>query len=250
MRRPVPAHSPDVTAGQGFFAPASGVDRMGTIVIRAILVVSFIFIAVPAIDLMVSRSVTENGVFVLAEDPLLQALRQVGLRGPALLVWSMVIVVGLLLVLPKKYAICAFHKPLFVLASFVVGPGIIVETLKPLFGRVRPRSLLEFGGTADFTPVWQFAGECARNCSFPSGEASGAAATLSVLVFVPPRHRWAAALFLTPLLAMIAFNRVLFGAHFLSDVMLGWLLTCLAMVWIWKWIDMRAHVVDRLLPRR
>ncbi len=237
MQRAAPAYSPEIPADLGGYAPGSGIDRMLTVIVRAIVVVSFIFIAIPGMDLMVSRSVAENGAFVLAEDPLLLALREVGLWMPKLIVWSMVVVIGLLVVLPKRYAICPLHKPLFVLASFAAGPGLIVETLKPLFGRARPRNLVEFGGTADFTPVWQFADECSRNCSFPSGEAAGAAATLSILVFVPAQHRRMAALILMPLLAMIAFNRVLFGGHFLSDVTLGWLLTTLAMVWIWKRIS-------------
>ncbi|MFN3273665.1 MAG: phosphatase PAP2 family protein [Paracoccus sp. (in: a-proteobacteria)] len=205
--------------------------------------------AFPAIDLAVSRRVAQGPVFVLAEHPFLKGLREFGLHGPVCLVAAMLLLLGLHVLLPKRYAFCPPHKPLFVLLSYAAGPGLVVETLKPLIGRARPRQLLEFGGTADFTPVWQFSAACARNCSFPSGEASGAAAALSLLVFVPAKQRWIAAAVLTPVLMMIAFNRVLFGAHFLSDVVLGWLLTMLAMAWIWKWTEVRSKRIDTFFSR-
>lgn len=37
---------------------------------------------------------------------------------------------------------------------------------------------------------------------------------LSLLIFVPVGRRWIAAMFLTPCLLFVAFNRVIFGAHF------------------------------------
>ena len=121
--------------------------------------------------------------------------------------------------------------------------------MKVVIGRVRPRDLVEFGGNADFTPVWQFSAACSRNCSFPSGEAAVAAALLSLLVFVPMKYRWGAAVIVTPCLMFVAFNRVIFGAHFLSDVMLGWLLTVFVMAWIWRWVDINTRVIDRFFAR-
>lgn len=230
----MPGAAPQYFPAHPTEAPVTGTDRVLAQIFRATLVISFIFVALPGVDLAVSRYFAGDGSFVLSGNPVLIWVREIGLRGPTLIVWSMLLLIGLLVVLPKRYAFCPFHKPLFVLASFAAGPGIIVETLKPLFGRARPRNLTEFGGTADFTPVWQFADECGRNCSFPSGEAAGAAAALSILIFVPAAHRRKAAFVLVPLLAMIAFNRVLFGGHFLSDVLLACLLTGLAMAWIWK----------------
>jgi membrane-associated phospholipid phosphatase len=37
----------------------------------------------------------------------------------------------------------------------------------------------------------------------------------------------------------VAFNRVILGAHFLSDVLPGWLLTMLALAWVRRWMDAR-----------
>lgn len=225
----------------------TGIDRAPAVIARSIIVVSFAFMIFPAIDLAVAHRVADGSVFVLAQDPFLKGLRAFGLGSPAWILGLMLLLILAHRFLPRRHAVCRPHKPLFVLMSFAAGPLLIVETLKPLIGRARPRHLLDFGGTADFTPVWQFSDACARNCSFPSGEAAGAAAALSLLVFVPARLRWVAALILAPVLMMIAGNRVLFGAHFLSDVVLAWLFTMLAMAWIWRWMQPRAARIDRAL---
>ncbi|WP_426232619.1 phosphatase PAP2 family protein [Pararhizobium sp. DWP3-4] len=83
---------------------------------------------------------------------------------------------------------------------------------------------------------------CSRSCSFPSGESSAVAASLSLLILVPARFRWAAAIPLVPCLMFVAFNRVILGAHLLSDVVLGWLF---AMAWVWRWMDVRSKAMLR-----
>ncbi|MEH6775925.1 MAG: phosphatase PAP2 family protein [Cereibacter changlensis] len=224
----------------------TGIGAAQLLIARLTILISFVFMIFPAIDLAVARGFAEGTVFVLAEQPFLKGLRQIGLKGPFVVIAAMLLLLALRALLPRRLGLCAPHKAMFVVTSFVAGQ-LIVETLKPLIGRARPRHLLEFGGTADFTPVWQFSGQCTRNCSFPSGEAAAAAAGLSLLVLFPERLRLKAAILLVPLLMMIAFNRVLFGAHFLSDVVLAWLLTLLGMAWIWKWTEKHSDRVDRIL---
>ena len=220
-------------------------DRALTFLGTSIFYVSCLFMIFPMIDLTVSRWVAKGAVFVLAEQPLLKALRDFSRQCAIYVISLMPLLLALQVFLPARYRFCQPHKPLFVFLSFLVGPVLVVEPLKLLIGRARPRELLEFGGNADFTPVWQFAATCTRNCSFPSGEASAAAAALSLVIFIPAKLRWRAAIVLAPCLLVIAFNRVLFGAHFLSDVTLGWLFTMFAMVALWRWIEPRSTVIDR-----
>ncbi|WP_245580038.1 phosphatase PAP2 family protein [Niveispirillum irakense] len=250
MRRTAPSYVPKALIDVAGHDTGTGVDRMLVVIGRSIILISFIFMIFPVIDLAVSRWFAEGQVFVLVHQPVLKGLREFGLKSPAYIISAMLLLIGMSILLPQRYRLCEPHKPLFVLLSFAAGPLLIVETLKPLIGRARPRQLLEFGGSADFTPVWQFAGACARNCSFPSGEASGAAAALSLLVLVPTRLRRKAAFILIPLLMLIALNRVLFGAHFLSDVTLAWLFTMLAMAWIWKWMEAHSNRIDQFLTRK
>lgn len=233
MRNSVPGRALRPFAPPAARAPRSEFDHWTVTLARGTIVVSFVFMALPAIDLAVSGWFFDGSVFGLADQPVLKALRQIGLKGPFILIGLMVLLLCLRTLPALHQLICAPRKALFVMSSFVSGQ-ILVEVVKPLIGRARPRNIIEFGGDAEFTPLWQISSQCGSNCSLPSGEAAAAAAGLSLLVFVPARHRSGVAIILAPILWLIAFNRVLFGGHFLSDVILGWLLTVLAMVWLWK----------------
>lgn len=102
--------------------------------------------------------------------------------------------------------------------------GAIVNLLlKTHVGRARPETLVEFGGTARFTPPWQVVDECARNCSFTSGEVAMAASlAIPALVILWPhlnrdRARLVAILLATAYVAITALYRIGLGRHFLSD---------------------------------
>lgn len=225
------------SSGVPLLATPSGANRALAVIGPSIVWVSFVFIVFPNLDLMVSRWFASGRIFILADDPFLREVRDISRLAQPYLIGSMIVLIALQTLLPGCMRFCSPEKPLFVLLSFAAGPLLTVQTLKVLIGRVRPRELVEFGGTMDFTPVWQFSAACSRNCSFPSGEASAAAASLSLLVLVPSRFRWVAAIVLVPCLLFVAFNRVIFGAHFLSDVVLGWLLTMFVMAWVWRWME-------------
>lgn len=120
----------------------------------------------------------------------------------------------------------------FVLALFVLGPGLIVNGIfKSYWGRARPFMVTEFGGEARFTPPWQITDQCARNCSFVSGEGAGSMAmAISVLLILfLLRQRLSTLVYRAgqgATLVMLAFTglqRIAAGRHFLSDVLLSWL---------------------------
>ncbi|MDW5318308.1 phosphatase PAP2 family protein [Rhizobium sp. PL01] len=220
--------------------PLSKADSALAIIGTSIVWVSFVFIVFPNLDLVVSRWFVSGQTFVMADNSFLLQVRDVSRLAQPYIIGSMIVLIALWKFLPARMYICPPHKPLFVLLSFAAGPLLVVQTLKIVIGRVRPRALVEFGGTADFTPVWQFSAACSRACSFPSGESSAAAASLSLLILVPPKFRLGAAIVVVPCLMFVALNRVLLGAHFLSDVLLGWLLTMFAMAWVWRWMKARS----------
>ncbi len=101
--------------------------------------------------------------------------------------------------------------------------GIVNLLLKAHIGRARPMHILEFGGTAQFTPAWQMADQCARNCSFTSGEVAMAASlAISTLVLLWPRLNTPRARVLSVAVASVyvgavAVLRIGLGRHFLSD---------------------------------
>lgn len=123
------------------------------------------------------------------------------------------------------------------LASFALGAGLIVNRLlKAYGGRPRPRDTTLFGGHLDFVQAGSFAGKCHANCSFVSGEASFAGWLFCLLLLLPRELRWPLGVPMVVLSLFIPVMRVMVGAHFLSDVVLGWLsslvvFAALAAVW-------------------
>ncbi|MBN8919279.1 MAG: phosphatase PAP2 family protein, partial [Rhizobiales bacterium] len=88
-----------------------------------------------------------------------------------------------------------------------------------------------FGGTQAFLPWWDPRGPCPANCSFVAGEPSGAFWTLAAASVAPPPVRplaYAAALTFGTLTGLL---RIVFGGHFLSDVVFAGVLTYL-IVWL------------------
>ncbi len=78
----------------------------------------------------------------------------------------------------------------FLIAVLAIGPGLVANVmLKDNWGRARPRQVVEFGGTKHFTPPLVPARECARNCSFVSGEASSAFVPFFAAALLLPQFR-------------------------------------------------------------
>jgi membrane-associated PAP2 superfamily phosphatase len=204
---------------------------------------SLVFLVVPQLDIAVSD------FFYLGSDGfldqrygLVETIRGLG----GVLTWALVL--GVLappmikIMFPWRPILLPPRATLFVLSSYALGPGLLVNgILKEHWGRARPREILDFGGTADFSPVWWISDQCERNCSFVSGEAA-AAFWLVALVFVVPRdwRSWTAVATVAAA-ATISFTRVAAGAHFLSDVLIAWLLTLLVMIVL-------NHFILKMLP--
>ena len=79
--------------------------------------------------------------------------------------------------------------------------------------------------TADFQPWWRPSAACQRNCSFVSGEASEAFWTVAPATLAPPQLRpfalGSAVIFGTAVGSL----RVVFGRHFVSDIVFAGLIT-------------------------
>jgi lipid A 4'-phosphatase len=108
--------------------------------------------------------------------------------------------------------------------SYALIPGVVVNGLiKPLWGRVRPYDIVEFGGSFGFTSPFEISGQCTKACSFVSGETSAlfTCATLALLFIVPELARKWRRTAVWVIFALAAFGsalRITVGAHFLSDV--------------------------------
>ncbi|HEY1779570.1 MAG TPA: phosphatase PAP2 family protein [Roseiarcus sp.] len=115
---------------------------------------------------------------------------------------------------------------IFLIATMIIGPGLIVNLgFKDHWHRPRPIQTRDFNGPDPFMPWYDDNGGCKRNCSFPSGEASTGFWMVAPASVLPPPWRGLA------IIAAFAFGfgasllRLAFGGHYLSDVLLGGLVT-------------------------
>jgi membrane-associated PAP2 superfamily phosphatase len=121
---------------------------------------------------------------------------------------------------------------ILLLATLAVGPGLLTNViLKDFWGRPRPVDVIEFGGEERFMPWWKPGGDCAKNCSFVSGDVSGAYWTIAAATVVPaPWQPLAIAAALT-LGGAMSLMRIMAGAHFASDVFFAGFFTFIV-VWL------------------
>ncbi len=120
----------------------------------------------------------------------------------------------------RRLSRLGFAAWLYIALSAAIGPGLVANLLlKDHWGRARPSQTVEFGGAKQFTPALVRSDQCARNCSFVSGEASNifAIGFAIALLTERARRRW---LFAATIAAgtLAGLVRIGAGAHFLSDV--------------------------------
>jgi len=136
----------------------------------------------------------------------------------------------------RRAGVAAFWAPtglgvIFVIATLAIGPGLIVNLgLKDHSHRPRPVHVVEFGGTDEFRPWYRFDGACKINCSFVSGEASSGFWMVAPALLAPPPWRAPAVAGALVFGAAASVLRLAFGGHFLSDVLLGGLISLLVIL--------------------
>lgn len=113
----------------------------------------------------------------------------------------------------------------FLLLVLALGPGLLVNgILKEHWGRARPVDCQEFGGTLTFTPA--FVPSDQGGGSFSSGHAAGSCYWVVVALVLAPRRRLWVGMALGYSL-LVAWARLAAGGHFLSDILVSWLLVAL-----------------------
>ena len=154
---------------------------------------------------------------------ILRDLRAIGSDLPVVIAITVAVALALKLTYPSRSSLLPPRVALYYLSLFMIGPLLIVNgVLKALWGRPRPVQVVDFGGTSTFTEAWTMGGECAWNCSFVSGEAAAVACLVPLALFVPRAWRGDVAFLIGLLAAVVSLNRIAFGAHFLSDVVIAW----------------------------
>jgi membrane-associated phospholipid phosphatase len=202
------------------------------LVLTTMAAASAVFHLNPAMDMAFSHYFFDGSQFPLRHNGVLQSFRQANFwAGGIIIAASMALVISRRL--RKAIGINLGHA-LVPLITYGVGVGLIVNAvLKETFGRARPRDTFGLGGDHPLSAAWEFSGACASNCSFTSGEAAGAMAMMSALYLIPTQrrltHRIVQPLFGAFAIAL-SFNRILFGGHYLSDVVLSVLIVAAVML--------------------
>jgi lipid A 4'-phosphatase len=194
-----------------------------------ILAVSLVFLAYPGIDIWFSTlfyhpdvgfPMNRLGAFVA-----LRSLTEILLISAVIILIAAVVIKLLRPTRPTPIRPCDI---VFLLTTLALGPGLIVNAFfKEFWGRPRPSTVDLFGGEAPFVGIWQISDSCASNCSFVSGEAAAAMWLVAVAIVAPGRWRKPALILAVVLAVLLSLNRIAFGRHFLSDVLLAWGLTLL-----------------------
>jgi membrane-associated phospholipid phosphatase len=157
--------------------------------------------------------------------------------GPALLLFGCL---GLgLALLARNKAAC---KILFCMLIAAVISGAIVNSVRLLTGRARPRNT---EAVQEWNGLWRGRESLLFNSqyhAFPSGHTGVAFALFGVLLFADRRYGWWALV----AAAAIAWSRIYSNAHHLSDVMVGALLGLLTASFVWERIEPR---VDGLIRK-
>ncbi len=212
-------------------------DRTGLIVALAIAaVIGLLFGLFPQFDLAISapfHAMTFNGFsFGAHVYPPVMLARDIGLWVTTLLIAPVVAALLIKLVLPKRKMLISGRAVIFLIATLALGPGLFVNViLKDHWGRPRPIDVVQFGGTEHFVPWWDPHGDCPNNCSFVSGDVSGAFWTLAPAALAPPQWRalaYGAALALGAAMSLL---RLAAGGHFITDTVFAGVFTFL-IIWI------------------
>lgn len=220
----------------GFFSDKPVV----TIILIVAAVLSLFFYFFPQVDMAVSEQFAlGDGQFAMAKSSLGLMLHKILAKGMIIFLVGAVLIYFTGEFLKKPLFSLTRRRALVVVLSISISAGFMTNfVLKNHWGRARPRDVIEFWGDKQFTPACVMANQCSKNCSFTSGETSFA---FSFLCFTLIARRYRKQWFLGTMLlgTSVGFMRIVSGAHFLSDVVLGGVYTILIV-----------FIIERLLLNR
>ncbi len=202
------------------------------VVAAATIVVSAIAIAHPTIDQATARMFYDGaGRFPARDVPALRVLHVMGYWATYLVVAALLAILVARLSRSRFADAVSWRVWWFLTLGLALGPGLIVNgLLKPLTNRPRPVQTDLFGGHHPFVAAWSFGESGFDNRSFASGEAAAAMYLVAfAFVVAAPWRRYVASLAVLWAFA-VSLNRIAFGAHYLSDVLVAWGITLIVVL--------------------
>lgn len=217
--------------------PCAG--RTPMLVLAALIVGTLLFFNLfPRVDIAVSSLFFKEGIcidtgkicgtFPLSSSQIFGPIRQFLQAMPV--VFAILLLLTILWrIVSRKSLMHPFDRAgLAAVATMVIGAGALVNLIfKEHWGRPRPYMTDLFGGPYPFVPAGHITDYCASNCSFVSGEAASAFWLVALASLTPIRFRMPALIAAVAVASATSLLRVAFGGHYLSDVILGALLSLL-----------------------
>jgi membrane-associated PAP2 superfamily phosphatase len=208
-------------------------NRAGLLVALAIAATAgLVFGISPDLDILIAHQFFDPATKLFMLKNWIFWLREASLWFVTALVLVPVGAVVLKLLRPNARLLVPGRAVVFLTASLALGPGLYVNViLKEHWGRSRPIDVPQFAGTERFLPWWDPRGNCPKNCSFVSGDASGTFWTLAPAALAPPVWRPLAYGAAIAFGAFVGVLRMALGAHFFTDIVFAGVFTFL-IVWI------------------
>lgn len=237
-------------------------NRTGLYIALALAaVVGGIFGIYPDLDLKIAGHFVRSDfrpdfTFGLRLHPTVWWLREIGLWIAALIVAPAVAAIVWKLTRPDVPMLIPGRAAILLIVTLALGPGVVVNLgLKDYWSRPRPVDVTQFGGKERFVPWWDPRGDCDKNCSFVSGDVSGAYWTMAAAAVAPVAWQplaYAGAFLLGSAMGAL---RMMAGGHFFSDVffagffvfMVIWL--CYAALYRWPSTRTTDRAVEQALAR-
>jgi lipid A 4'-phosphatase len=219
-------------------------------------VVGLIFGLYPELDLRIARLFVDPTANGFVPRDWIRYARDAAMWMIAVFAVLPAIALVLKLVLPRTRLLVPGRAIIFLIATLALGPGLAVNVvLKESWSRSRPIDVTQFGGEERFVAWWDPRGDCPTNCSFVTGDGSGAFWTLAPASLAPPAWRplaYGAALTFGTAIGLM---RMSFGGHFFTDVAFAGIITFL-IIWLvygllyrWPMSRITDEAVERAIER-
>lgn len=204
----------------------------------ATFALSAFFITMPMLDIWFSELFYVEGEgFPARKVELLLTIRAIGQYFPIAFAIVILVAIILKLIYPSRRCLFPARFTVYFGSLFLLGPGLLVNgILKPLWDRPRPVNTIDFGGVLPFVQAWTMGGDFFANRSFVSGETAGVICLLPLALFVAKEWRRSVMALLLAFAVIISVNRIAFGAHYLSDVLISAGLMFALSVGLWQLI--------------
>jgi membrane-associated PAP2 superfamily phosphatase len=234
-------------------------NRTGLFIALALwLVIGVVFGLYPELDLKLAALFfdPETKTFPLKLNSWAGIARDAAMWVSWIFVLPSLVALVVKMIRPDRPLMVSGRAIVFLLVTIILSAGILTNlTFKTYWGRPRPVVVTEFAGDQQFVAWWDPRGDCARNCSFFSGEGATAFWTLAPAALAPPAWRPLAYTAAVVFGATTSGLRMAFGGHFFTDVATAGLVTFIviwfgyALIYRWPRTRFSDEAVDAALTR-